>query len=363
MDRFSQAYKAAQGVVKNKHFLNELEKLRSTRLKSLLADDDGPNAGEAGSLEELHNILFAKQKELFKAGGATQEVASAKAIISFVGPGPDMHRSVATLKMLKHLYHGISSGGQSIWIYAPPIAYSKWIFDLIYRGITNANMETVLAESYPEVYSKRQRDTMSSALLQARAVALSVVSKLSGSPDNATLKVLKQYFSDASTTPIQLTQTVNTLRAGYQKIANACNSSKIIISDEPGDRTSGGWKDWGFIYPSESMKVIYLQDAWLKKAKEVSPSNQSPLYRCVRTIIHELSHKELSTEDVCYGPTGLNPHGKGTPLTSDYALHNADSWAYFAIDVLGFLTGPDKTNGSKINTSILRVPSRALTTA
>jgi hypothetical protein len=153
---------------------------------------------------------------------------------------------------------------------------------------------------------------------------------------------------------------MQTLASGYQKIANACNGTNIIISDEPGDRTSGGWKDWAFIYTAETMSVIYLQGAWLKKADEVSPSNLSPLYRCVRTIIHELSHKEVSTEDVVYGPKGLKPEGS-TALTPEYAIHNADSWAYFAVDVLGYLTGPDKTNGDTSTSAILKVPARTLT--
>ncbi|GAA5167602.1 hypothetical protein GCM10025770_26530 [Viridibacterium curvum] len=124
------------------------------------------------------------------------------------------------------------------------------------------------------------------------------------------------------------------LATGYMKIAAACNDSSVVISDEPDDRNTGGWKDWAFIYTAESMSVIYLQGAWLAKAGEVAPSNQSPLYRCARTIIHELSHKQVSTEDIVYGPKGLKPEGS-TVLTPEYALHNADSWADFCGDVLG----------------------------
>jgi len=104
--------------------------------------------------------------------------------------------------------------------------------------------------------------------------ALSVVAKM-GTPDVAAKGVVKQYFGDSTTTDIKLGEIMTTLSSGYQKIANACNSSKIIISDEPIDRNGGGWKDWAFIYNAESMKVIYLQNAWLTKADEITPSNQS----------------------------------------------------------------------------------------
>jgi hypothetical protein len=134
-----------------------------------------------------------------------------------------------------------------------------------------------------------------------------------------------------------------------------------VISDEPGDRCGGGWKDWAFIYSAEAMSVIYLQGAWVSKADEATPSNQAPLFRCARTIVHELSHEQLRTEDVVYGPNGLMPEGSGA-LTPAYALHNADSWAYFSMDVTANLTGPDAANGATACSAIRAVPSKTLTT-
>lgn len=361
MNKFFEAYNAAQEVIKNSELSSVFEKIRTTRLKPLLADTDGPSNAEASALDKLREALDLEKRSLTSTvKGLTADKASAKAIINAVGTKPNKQVRVATLKMLKHLYHGKSAGGQVIWVYSPPKVYTKWIFDEV-AGASDAVLETVLAKPQEEVYSEIQRAVMCSAVQEARAVALSVVVKMS-TPDNAAKAVVKQYFGSSTTTDIKLGEIMTTLSAGYQKIANACNSSKIIISDEPIDRNGGGWKDWAFIYTAEGMKVIYLQNAWLSKAAEVTPSNQSPLYRCVRTIIHELSHKELSTEDVVYGPNGLKPEG-ASALTADYALHNADSWAYFAVDVLGYLTGPDKSNGGKVNTAILKVPTKTLTTA
>ncbi|MES2089213.1 MAG: M35 family metallo-endopeptidase, partial [Pseudomonadota bacterium] len=241
--------------------------------------------------------------------------------------------------------------------YSPPSAYSKWIFDEV-AGANDVALQTALSKDETEVYSVTQRATMAHAVQQARAVALATVAKL-GSASDTTKEVVRRYFGNAGTTERQLIDIMTTLASGYQKIAGACNEGNIVISDEPGDRTGGGWKDWAFIYTAETMSVIYLQGAWLKKADEATPSNQSPLYRCLRTIIHELSHKEVGTEDIVYGPKGLKPEGS-TALTPEYALHNADSWAYFAVDVLGQLTGPDKSNGSTSTTAILKVPTKTL---
>ncbi len=359
MNKFSEAYHAAQDVISNSELSSVLEKLRKTRLKPLMAEADGPLTSEASALDKLREALELEKRSLTSTvKGLTPDKASAKAIINAIGTSPNKQVRAATLKLLKHLYHGISSGGQVIWVYSPPKVYTKWIFDEV-DGVSDTVLETVLAKTQDEVYSVTQRAVMCSAIQEARTVALSVVAKM-GTPDVAAKGVVKQYFGDSTTTDIKLGEIMTTLSSGYQKIANACNSSKIIISDEPIDRNGGGWKDWAFIYNAESMKVIYLQNAWLTKADEITPSNQSPLYRCARTIIHELSHKELSTEDIVYGPKGLKPEGSGS-LTADYALHNADSWAYFAVDVLGYLTGPDKSNGSKVNSAILKVPARTLT--
>ena len=190
---------------------------------------------------------------------------------------------------------------------------------------------------------------------------LDAVTKL-GEENAATKAVVARYFGTDLMTTGQMKTTIDTLRQGYQKIANACNSSAVIISDEPGDRNGTGWEDWAFIYTTEAMRVIYLQNAWLKKAGQSTPSNASPLFRCARTVVHELSHKELSTEDVVYGPKGLKVQGSNA-LTADYALHNADSWAYFSMDVTGNLTGPDAVNGATACSAIRAVPARTLTTA
>lgn len=210
------------------------------------------------------------------------------------------------------------------------------------------------------MYSEPERGMMSDALQTARKVCLDAVVKLA-SPNTATVAVIRRYFGNAASTDIELATVAETLRAGYQKIAAACNASSVVISDEPGDRCGGGWKDWAFIYSAEAMSVIYLQGAWVSKAGEATPSNQAPLFRCGRTIVHELSHKQLRTEDVVYGPKGLMPEGS-SDLTPAYALHNADSWAYFSMDVTANLTGPDAANGATACSAIRTVPSKTLTT-
>ncbi|MFO1271273.1 MAG: M35 family metallo-endopeptidase [Rubrivivax sp.] len=358
MKKFSEAYEQATQALGEDKFAGEVAKLRDD-LRALLAAG-GPDAAKCEFLNKLrHTLKTASWKAISAGKGVGPEAARVQAVIEAAGADAGKPRRAATVKMLRHFYLTKSAGGQAVWVYSPPMAYTKWIFDEV-SGADDKMLADVLGKPEDEVYTEKQRETMSDALQAARKVCLDVVTKV-GTPDNATLNVVRRYFGSASTSTDDLKAVAATLRAGYQKIANACNASCIVISDEPIDRNSGGWSDWAFIYTTESMRVIYLQDAWLQKAGEVTPSNQSPLFRCARTIVHELSHKELSTEDVVYGPKGLQVEGSSA-LTADYALHNADSWAYFSMDVTGNLTGPDATNGTTPCREIRAVPSRVLTT-
>jgi hypothetical protein len=356
MNKFSEAFDQAKSTLSTGVFAGDVETMRSSLRK--LFGADGLAVTEAAQLAKLRVTLDGARKTLVSGGKGADE-AGADAIIAACGDSNGKPDRAATIKMLSHLYHTKSTGGQAIWVYSPPKIYTKWIFDEV-KGATDLTLKTVLRKPSDEVYSESQRELMSDALQTARKVCLDAVVKLS-SPDKATITVIRRYFGNAASTGQELATVAETLRAGYQKIANACGATSVVISDEPGDRCGGGWKDWAFIYPSEAMSVIYLQGAWVNKADEATPSNQAPLFRCARTIVHELSHKQLRTEDVVYGPKGLMPEGSGA-LTPAYALHNADSWAYFSMDVTGNLTGPDAANGAAACTGIRAVPTRTLTT-
>lgn len=55
---------------------------------------------------------------------------------------------------------------------------------------------------------------------------------------------------------------------------------------------------------------------------------------CALTVVHELSHKLQSTEDIRYDYEGLRP---SISFPSGDAIKDADSWAYFCGDVLGYV--------------------------
>lgn len=355
MNKFEEAYEAAQKALKNA-LVGDLESHRSD-LAALFAAG-GPVATKKDSLRRLRERIELGAMAAKKGGAASQTAGEARYICESAGAkdAAGKGQRAATLKMLRHLYHGQSAGGAAIWVYSPPTAFDKWVHDKV-SSDSDTSIIATLSLDIAEVYSTKQREVMVSAISEAKRIATNAGLKCE-TPNEDTTKLIRQYFTD--TADADIADIAKTLSKGYAKIAAGLGASVLVISDEPGDRLGGGWKDWAFIYPSEKMKVIYLQNAWLQKANEATPSNSGPLHRCARTVIHEMSHKECRTEDVCYGPRGLLPHGS---LTGAHALHNADSWAYFAVDVNGLLKGADAGNATKRNTGILKTPTETLTVA
>jgi hypothetical protein len=63
------------------------------------------------------------------------------------------------------------------------------------------------------------------------------------------------------------------------------------------------------------------------------------MWLCAETIIHELSHHEMNTQDHRYDDAGLKPNSATFPFAK--AIDNADSWGYFALDLAGYLSKAD----------------------
>ncbi len=164
------------------------------------------------------------------------------------------------------------------------------------------------------------------------------------SPDASTMAMLRAWFADANTTDEQLKVAARKLLSGFKKIANVCNSNHLIFSDEPIDRSTdrpidrsgGGWKDYAFVDPSETLNVVYAQGAFL-----TAGGATGCVWICVETIVHELSHRVAGTDDFAYDDTGL--HASKTGITFSHAIRNADSWGYFCVDLAGMLAASDRT--------------------
>ena len=337
MDRFSEAYKKLRKVITKQTYQDEWEKFiwESGKAQRLL----GENGLDLGGAELLDEVRF----RLMKTEAAKRPQAMLDACVSPEPEGTVADRAAA-LKMLAHLYQEMNRGGQDVWVYAPPKSYSKWIFDEI-KGSADA-IKTKLAAN-DEVYSSADRTVMVSALDQARKFSLDAVTKLAAA-DAATKAVVKRWFADENTDDGDLTTAMAKLKDGYKAIANVCSSSRLVFSDDPLDRLKVynkktgkvGWDDRAFVYKAEKMDVIYIQGAFLKAGAT------GKIWKCAQTIVHELSHREVKTDDIMYDYKGLKPHKKSFPHKK--ALKNAASWGYFATDLAGCLAETDRNDVLKV---------------
>jgi hypothetical protein len=355
--RFTEAYAKARELVGKPGFSEDIKDV-ITKLKSLLAEE-GPQASEASSVE----VLRRKIAELAKDEGGAH--AAGAAILSASKSGTaNADERAAMLKMMKHLYLGKVCGGQKVWVYSPPEAYSKWIFEEIKDKTTEADKKKFLSEE-EETYTAEDKKIMGDAVRVALKWSQLAAAKVGAGKkaSHHTKDLVKQWFADEDTTDADLEAAMAKLKTGYQSIAAACNSNLLIFSDEPIDRKGGGWKDWAFVSTavdkanSTTMRVVYLQGAFIKFGragmKKHFKTKGSKLWKCALTIIHELSHLVVGTKDNMYDSKGLKPSktkaartvaqgGEGGMFVHARALNNADTWGYFATDAAGHLTDGER---------------------
>ena len=328
MGNFSETYAKARTTIQTGKYSKDWQAFidNDAKLKMVLGLDS-PDINHGTGLDKLREKLEKSAKKgigAFFTGNGLDDVILTAATDSKGDTG--VAAKAASLKMLKHLYLQRKIGNQDVWVYSPPKSYKKWVFEEI-TGTDPGTKSRLTQET--EVYSAKERAVMCDALQEAASWCHKVQIKLGGKDGEA---IVSRWFMDSAATAQNMAQAVDTLKAGFKKLDTMCRSGKLIFSDEPGDRNGGGWKDWAFVYSTEAMNVVYLQGAFVKAG------NSGNKTMCALTIIHELTHKILATDDHRYDNDGLKP-GKILPFAK--AINNADSWGYFAADMAGMLSASD----------------------
>ncbi|MEZ4362418.1 MAG: M35 family metallo-endopeptidase [Kofleriaceae bacterium] len=147
---------------------------------------------------------------------------------------------------------------------------------------------------------------ISAAVTRARQILDNALSQL-GSPTAA--KVSTALTNNFHSTDAK---TVTEVRSQLQKIRNAFNGTIPIEVESEGTARAYVYVIWS---------DIHLCPPWFA---DTDPDGRA------RTIIHECSHKYCGTDDKAYH---WNTSAYGALSTKD-ALNNADSFAWFCIDVL-----------------------------
>jgi hypothetical protein len=328
MDTFTEAYDKAIGLLKTKCFDPRWTRIES-RVKSLMAPH-GPNDGEAAVLNEI-------REELEDAGDGADDsgYAIAEEMLDLSREADHGYQDrAAFLEMLRHFYLVKLTDNHRVWILDGALRFHKWVFDE-FDGQTRHELKRKLAHEPFLAFGSGDRHMFAEALHRARKWSMDIVADL-GHPDQDTLDVVRRWFHSGHTTDAQVKGTAKTLLDGFKRIAAVCNSTHVIFSDDPPTRTSHA--DWyAAVGHSEKMPVIYLYPGFLKNARKNIFGRYPKMWYAALTLIHELSHKMVKTKDLRYDDDGLKP---GTSIKPADSINNADSWGYFAADMVGAI--PEK---------------------
>lgn len=295
----------------------------------LLLEDDGPDVGKAKVLDDLRDLLkkAGKGKGVARTAVAEEIVKASKTDVA------GYQDRAALLKTMQHFHMVAKKGGQSIWVVDMPKAFSSWPYDQL-AGKNQVDLKTELSAD-AEVFGAGNRKMMSDSLQLARKWSADVQVKLV-SPDAKTLEKVQRWFHPEGASAKDLAAAAAALAEGFKKIHATCNSSRVIFSDRPHLRASGKWDNvYASVNEADAMPVIYIFQVFLKAGKRNALGSVPKLWLCALTVVHELSHKLVKTEDIRYDDDGLKP---GDSFTAEQALKNADSWAYFAADMVGALS-------------------------
>jgi hypothetical protein len=324
MDVFTDVYDKSVELLKKSSMQKDWKDIESG-LKKML-QSDGPSVASAPVLDKLRELLEGAAK-----GKALKGRAQASEIVQACRTDtPGYQDRAALIKQFRHFYLVQKKGNQHIWVIDHPKRYGKWTYDL-FSGMNESQLKSNLNHSR-EVFGAGNRKMMSDALQLARKWSADVEVKLGGKSKD-TLAAIERWFHTAGADAKDVEASRAKLLEGFKKITAACNSSMVMFSDRPHKRANGSMKNtFASVNSLDIMPVIYIYELFLRTGKRTRSGNIPKLWLCALTVVHELSHKLVKTVDVRYDYDGLKPSVAFPP---EDAQKNADSWAYFAGDMVG----------------------------
>jgi hypothetical protein len=322
MNIFTEAYSKAKNILETQKYNTEWDQYFSSKCLAKAFYGDSGFCGAHAAVPDLirEKIQQDMKKSQKKLGDSIYEAATADE-----NTGSILERA-ACLKMMNHLHRTIKKGGQDVWVYAEPKDYTGWVFDEI-KG-TEETIKTKLS-SDEEIFSKEERDWMSSALCVSLKISEDAKVKLSTGKAS---DFVKCWFLDEKCGDTELEDATKILVAGFNKITVTCNAANLVFTDYPNWREQRDRYFGGAIRGGEGggFPIIYLEGAFTRLT-----GNMNKMWLCAETIIHEFSHHDVSTRDHRYDSNGLKPNSGVFPYAK--AIENADSWGYFALDMAGYL--------------------------
>ena len=315
----------------------------------------GPHDAFATSVEDLRTQAKKAGKSNKAGEGDALLAASGGYDVTKPSVGTGMtaaaRQRAAALKLLRHLSLLRKKGGQQVWILSLANGFTDWP-SVAMASADLSRMKTLMSDQ-TEPFSKSDKGHLADAAQEAIKwvqKTLILLANASGTDKKATAAkdLVKRWFADAGASATDVDNAVSTLAAGFKKIQAVLNSGRLLLTDHPEVRNAtdadnaGFWKSEAFVKGArEGLDVIYIESAFFGKKNTI----KGGLKNWARILVHELSHRELATEDLFYSWQGMKPTAGTFPMAS--ALKNADSWAFFCVDAANELSKTERNTALK----------------
>ena len=307
----------------------------------LLVVAEGFNVDKYKACESIRKLVKAGAKKDVKpaatmltgAGVTSLPTAGARTIPE------NVLKRVAALEVLRHLWLLKKFGSHKVWVLSLPNGYADWP-EAELAGKDYDSLTARLGDT-SEHFSSDDRKHLS----QATQTGLKWVHKamiVAASPDKKKhMEKIKRWFADSNSTDEQMLASAAALNDGLKKISVRINSSLMLFTDMPIGRNDPSEKSTNaMVFSSEKIDAIYVEAAFFSN-KDMFKD----LKNWTRIVVHELSHREVKTDDHRYRHhvSGLKPDSGDANFTAAKALNNADSWAMFCMDCAGEMSSGDYT--------------------
>jgi Lysine-specific metallo-endopeptidase len=290
-------YNKSQAVLTTQSFGDSLHRFLTTSTQiGEVFGIDGPTAAGQNGLIKFRRMVFDQLK--------SSKIPLEEFIIAEAKKGEPYSKwnsRAAFLKVLMHFSRHSKRGGQDVWIYSPPKDYGKWIYEEV-NGTDSRVLRKL--QKTDEIFTEFEKDVMVEALQFALTCAQKA-EYLLATGNEATLKIIRRWFADESTSDGDIHRIKQTLLDGFKKVSNTCNASNLIFADDPDDRKSLTKYEALFANVwaggEGKIRVMYIGGGF-KRA-----GNSGLVWLCAETIIHEATHLELCTKDYRVDIKGLKP--------------------------------------------------------
>jgi hypothetical protein len=330
IDRFANEYKKVKDAMRWRSFKDPL-KTEMKDLKGCL-QSRGPKSGVGPKLDALRTKL--------KTGDEAANILTAAGVADGSNKAPTTKQieNVASIKFLRHMYLGSSTGAQTVWVHSSPKAWRKYGWDTVHAaGTSTTSLKSKLADK-EEFFDSDTRSKLCEATrlgatwIQKTLLVLSEVKTKTEAREK-----LDRWFAPAED---DVKKTVKKLEKGFKKMQGTLNDNHVVLTDHPPERgdASKEYTEAYVMVAAHKPKTIYIEQA-LAKNYDISVLHDMKK-NWARVIVHECTHLDLSTTDEQYAWKGIKP---GTKITAAQAIKNADSWAFFAADCAGALVAGDIT--------------------